>query len=59
MDIFEDFVDRNDLIDVHLVGARFTWSNFQDNLSLSKLDRFLVSTDCDDFFSPMSVSALP
>lgn len=28
MDTFGDFVDRHELIDVHMTGARFTWSNF-------------------------------
>lgn len=41
MDTFGDFVDQNELIDVPLLGARFTWSNFQKSSSLSKLDRFL------------------
>lgn len=59
MDLFCDFVDRNELINLHLSGARFTWSNFQGNPSLSKLDRFLVSVDWEELFSPISVSALP
>lgn len=41
-----------------LSGDRFT-SNFQDRPSLSKLVRFLISTDWDDLFSPDNVSALP
>lgn len=52
MDVSGDFVDQNELIDVPLLGARFTWSNFQESPSLSKLDRFLVSTDWDDHFAP-------
>lgn len=42
-----------------LLCARFTWSNFQDHPSLSKLNRFLISIDWDNLLSPVSVSALP
>lgn len=59
MDVFRDFVDRNELIDVPLIGVRFTWSKFQYRSALSKLDRFLVSTDWDDYFSPLSALVFP
>lgn len=59
MDVFGDFVDRNELVNVTLRGTRFTWSNFQANPSLSKLDRFLVSTSWDNLFSPVISDALP
>lgn len=59
MDLFCDFVDRNELIDVQMSGVRFTWSNFQERPALSKLDRFLISTNWDDYFSTVSVYVLP
>lgn len=58
MDMFCDFVYRKELIDVQMSGAKFTWSNFQDRPTLSKLDRFLISTDWDDYLSPINVCAL-
>lgn len=59
MELFCEFVDSNDLINLPITGARYTWSNFQNQPSLSKLDRFLISVEWDDLFSPSSVHALP
>lgn len=59
MNEFRDFVDWNELMDIPLSGVRVTWSNFQVRSSLSKLDRFLVSTDWDEYFSPLNAIALP
>lgn len=59
MNDFCEFVDNNDLINLSISGARFIWSNFQERPSLSKLDRFLISLECDDLFDPVFVQALP
>lgn len=48
MDMFCDFVNRQELIDIPIVGVRFTWSNFQENPALSKLDCFLVSVEWEE-----------
>lgn len=53
MEVFCDFVDRNKLINVPLSGARFTWSNFQERPSMSKLDKFLISIEWDNYFFPV------
>lgn len=45
MELFGDFVDRNNLLDFPCSGPRFTWSHFQDRPVMSRLDRFLVSPD--------------
>lgn len=45
IDKFCEFVDGNDLIDIPIAEARFTWSNLKKSASLSKLDRFLMSVD--------------
>lgn len=59
IDEFCDFVDRNELVNVPISGARFTWCNFQGDPALSKLDKFLVSGEWEDLFSHMCVCALP
>lgn len=59
MEMFGDFVDRHNLMDIHFSGMRFTWSNFQENPSLSRLDRFLIPLDWGDLFSPVVSSVLP
>lgn len=58
MDAFCEFVNRNALINVPISRSLFSWSNFQEQPSLSKLDKFLVSADWDDYYSPVSVHAL-
>lgn len=59
MNKFSEFVESNDLINLPISGARYTWSNSQERLSMSKLDRFFISIEWDDYFSPNHVYALP
>lgn len=42
-----------------LRGADFTWSNLQINPVMSRLDRYLVSTDWLEIFSDVSQKVLP
>nr|GEV35318.1 reverse transcriptase [Tanacetum cinerariifolium] len=42
---FQAFVNERGLVDIPMFGANFTWSNDQSNLSMSRLDRFLISSD--------------
>ena len=50
MRTFVNFISAMDLVDLPLVGRRFTWSNKQKNEKWSKLDRFLVSVEWIDYF---------
>ncbi|KAK8701461.1 hypothetical protein V6N13_019848 [Hibiscus sabdariffa] len=45
MESFSDFIDELSLIDLSLQGGCFTWSNFRDKPSFSRLERFLLSPD--------------
>lgn len=47
-----------DLVDL-LVGVEFTWTNKQDNLAMSRLDRFLVSPKWDDHFTQVDQVVSP
>ena len=42
---FSDFISEQGLIDLPLEGGTFTWSNFREVASHSRLDRFLLSSD--------------
>ncbi|PWA57175.1 hypothetical protein CTI12_AA411590 [Artemisia annua] len=42
---FQSFVNDCILVDIPMSGVKFTWSNGQSNLSMSRLDRFLISSD--------------
>lgn len=48
---FSDWILLHELVDLPLGGAEFTWSNNQEELSMSQLDRFLESTEWLDLFS--------
>jgi hypothetical protein len=56
---FSDFISDQGLLDLPLVGGRFTWSSNQENPSMSRLDRFLVSPEWDTQFSTAVQSLLP
>lgn len=48
MDLLGSFVDRLGLMDMSIMGPPYTWSNFQVNPTMSKLDRFLISSEWDE-----------
>lgn len=47
---FFEFIKQMELKDLPMTGRNFTWTNFQDKATLSRLDRFLLSHDCFDHF---------
>ena len=57
--LFNSIIDTFELIDVHMSGGRYTWSNNQTPPTLEKLDIFLISKDWEDLFPTVSVSKLP
>uniref|UniRef100_A0A2N9G4U0 Reverse transcriptase domain-containing protein n=1 Tax=Fagus sylvatica TaxID=28930 RepID=A0A2N9G4U0_FAGSY len=48
---FSDFISNLGLLDPPLEGGSFTWSNNRGNPSMSRIDRFLFTTDWDGCFS--------
>ncbi|XP_077211531.1 uncharacterized protein LOC143846836 [Tasmannia lanceolata] len=54
-----NFIQDSQLIDLPLLGAKYTWSNNQDNLIMSRLDRVLISNEWDEAFPRICQSALP
>lgn len=55
---FRRFIDDAELIDVHLRGRRFTWSNERDVPTLERLDRVLITDDWVDAFPDHELSAV-
>lgn len=49
---FIKFLDTNELVDLRMFGAQFTWKNH------NKLDRFLISTDFDAHYPSISAHVL-
>ncbi|KAJ9553481.1 hypothetical protein OSB04_017526 [Centaurea solstitialis] len=56
-DEFNDFISRSNLVEVPLIGRRFTRVS-GDGLKFSKLDRFLISTDFGTLWKGLGVRAL-
>ena len=47
------------LLDIPLEGGSFTWSNNRTNVSMSRIDRFLYSSDWEDHFPAIHQKRLP
>ena len=48
---FSDFISEQGMLDLPLVGGRFTCSSNQDHPSMSRIDRFLLSTKWDTYLA--------
>ena len=42
-DLFNSIISANELLDIQMVGGKYTWSNNQENPTLERLDRILIS----------------
>lgn len=57
--LFNSIINTFGLIDIHMTGGKYTWSNNQDNPTLERLDRYLVSKNWEDMFPMSLVYKLP
>lgn len=55
--MFNDWVAELELIELHRIGTRFTWSNNQDDPGQCVLDRAFVSTNWESKFPRCSLTA--
>ena len=57
---FSDFIEDQQLVDLPLGGGgQYTWSSGTENPSLSRIDRFLISSDWEDHFPDVIQNLLP
>jgi hypothetical protein len=54
---FNDFIDELELVDLPLIGRRFTWCH-PNGISMSRLDRILISSTWGDLWGDPSVRVL-
>jgi exonuclease III len=47
---FSDFISVHGLVDMPMSGGNFTWTNNREVSSMSRLDRFLFTSDWDEGF---------
>lgn len=59
MKSFSDWINSQVLVDLPLKGAYFAWFNHQSLPILSRLDRFLISSDWLDIYPKVCQLALP
>ena len=59
MQDFSEFISYFGLMDIPLEGGKYTWSNNRIDASMSRIDRFLYSTDWEDHFPAIHQKRLP
>ena len=55
---FLDFIETSHLVDLPLGGGPYTWSSGSANPSISRIDRFLVSSDWEDQYPDITKKLL-
>ena len=58
-DLFNNIISTYELLDMHLVGGKYTWSNNQENPTLERLDRILISKQWENLFPTAFLYKLP
>ena len=56
---FSDFIERNFLVDLPLVGGEYTWFRDSTNPAMSRIDRVLVLADWEEHFLDVIQRPLP
>ena len=59
MQDFSEHISYFGLLDIPLEGGSYTWSNNRTDVSMSRIDRFLYSTDWEDHFLAIHQKRLP
>lgn len=53
-DLFNTVIHANDLREIYMAGGKYTWSNNQENPTLERLDRILMSREWENLFPTMT-----
>lgn len=56
---FNSIISAYELREIAMTGGRFTWSNNQNDPTLEKLDRILMSRDWENLFPTAAINKLP
>lgn len=55
---FNQTIDALQLLELDLIGKNFTWSNEQDNPTMSRIDRFFATIDWHDLSPSSNLQAI-
>jgi len=58
VDLFNEWVSRWGLIELELRNRKYTWTNNQENVVMTRLDRVFVSTELESVFPLARIKAL-
>jgi endonuclease/exonuclease/phosphatase family metal-dependent hydrolase len=56
---YNDWIDKNSLLEIKLLRRGFTWSNNQEHVVMSHIDRVFCSTEFERAYPFSTVRALP
>ncbi|XWS75393.1 hypothetical protein CRYUN_Cryun01aG0083000 [Craigia yunnanensis] len=59
MDVFSDFINAMNLLDLPLFEGCFTWSSNHNSLSMCRLDQFLLSCELLEIMPFLFQKVLP
>ncbi|KAK8492938.1 hypothetical protein V6N11_018755 [Hibiscus sabdariffa] len=59
MRVLNEFIERTRMIDLPLLGSKFTWSNMREVATMCRLGRVMVSPDIIVNLPSVSLQALP
>ena len=58
MSLFNKTIDDLQLLELDLNGRAFTWSNEQNEPTMTRIDRFLATTEWHQLFPPADLQAI-
>lgn len=58
-DTFNAIIHANKLREIYIAGGKYTWSNNQENPTLEKLDRVLMTREWEIIFPAVNIHKIP
>uniref|UniRef100_A0A2N9GEV9 TIR domain-containing protein n=1 Tax=Fagus sylvatica TaxID=28930 RepID=A0A2N9GEV9_FAGSY len=56
---FLDFIEESHLVDLPLGGGQYTWSRGSDTPAMTRIDRFLISSNWEDSYPKVNQKLMP
>ncbi|KAK8661205.1 hypothetical protein V6N13_052103 [Hibiscus sabdariffa] len=59
MNALSDFIENSSVVDLPIMGSKFTWSSLRETPTCCRLDRLLISPEIFSMLSDLSLQTLP